>query len=358
MFKELLLDNSKIEDSINDYFNINYDEVSITDKIDDHDNYKKIRYNINFDDKSLFLDVFINSKGKTTLTVNQGKMQDEKKKLAEFIVDECTITDKEHANKSCLFENVDFEKFIGVIKLTEKEDSCENITKEVDTEEKVIYKLKGKYNDTVTVTYFKTKSNLRVQGLSLLLYNLFTSCIYEIIDTKDLVNQLDNNLKQNSGTGTVEGQYKCYLPNSYDKHTEKLKKSLLKSVYNLNVNSQEYTCTELVFEVLRALEGHIKITLYNDFNITSSSKYGTLNMFSYDDEANEVSIKPKYEGLMGNKAEYYKKAYKHIVIYRHAYFHWDFPNDFGIDETKQIDNIDEAKVLIRDTLSVIDEYYI
>ena len=113
-----------------------------------------------------------------------------------------------------------------------------------------------------------------------------------------------------------------------------------------------------VFEELRALEGHVKITLYNDFNIKSSNKYGTLNMFSYDDEANEVSIKPKYEGLMKNKDEYYKKAYKHIVIYRHAYFHWDFPNDFGIDETKQIDDIVEAKALIRDTLALIDEYYI
>lgn len=358
MFKELLLDNSKIGDSINNYFNLNYDDVAITDDISDNDVYKKIRYNVRFDCKKLFLDVFINSSGKTTLGVNQGKMQEEKKKLAEFIVKECTISDKENANKSSLFKNIDFEKFIAIINLIKQEDSCKEVTTEVDTKEKLIYKLKGRYNDTVTVTYFKTNSNLRVQGLSLLLYNLLISYIYEIIDVKDIVSELNNNLKQNVGEATVEEQYKFYLPYSYDKHTEKLKKSLLKAVYNLNVNSQEYTCTELVFEVLRALEGHIKITLYNDFNITSSNKYGTLNMFIYDDESEEVLVKSKYKGLMKDKAEYYKKAYKHIVIYRHSYFHWDYPSGFGIDETKQIDDIDEAKSLIRDTLSIIDEYYI
>ena len=159
---------------------------------------------------------------------------------------------------------------------------------------------------------------------------------------------------------TVEEQFKLYLPNSHSKHSDKLKKSLLKAVYNLNVTSQEYTCTDLTFEVLRALEGHVKITLSNDYKVECPNKYGTLSMFHFD-ETTDTSTLSKSVKLLVNDAQkivYYEKAYKHIVIYRHKIFHWDYPDAFGVDETIQIDNIEDAKKIIIDILSLIDEYYV
>lgn len=361
MYTDLLLDNTKIEQVIKKYFEINYNNIKVLPDVKPNtNNFTETRYNVEFDDKKLFLSVFINSKGKTSLKVKEGKLQDEKAKLADFIIKECKLADENQKNKSMLFKNIDFSDFEETLELIREEELCTSLIKDKDDKKEVIYKLKCKYNDIVTVTYNKSTSNVRIQGLPLLLYNLCVSYINELVEVDDVVSNLEKNFNQNVSSSTVEEQFKLYLPNSHDKHTEKLKKSLLRAVYNLNINSQEYTCTDLVFEVLRALEGHIKITLNRDYEITSSKVYGNLDMFKYDYDNEIASIKSQAKRKIkskNDKVNYYEKAYKHIIIYRHKYFHWDFPDEFGNDGTVQIDDIDDAKNLIRDTLKIIDEYY-
>lgn len=361
MYTDLLLDNTKIEQVINKYFEKKYNNTKVLPDVKPNtNNFTETRYNVEFDDKKLFLSVFINSKGKTSLKVKEGKLQDEKAKLADFIIKECKLADGNQKNKSMLFKNIDFSDFEETLELIREEELCTSLIKDKDDKKEVIYKLKCKYNDIVTVTYNKSTSNVRIQGLPLLLYNLCVSYINELVEVDDVVSNLEKNFNQNVSTSTVEEQFKLYLPNSHDKHTEKLKKSLLRAVYNLNINSQEYTCTDLVFEVLRALEGHIKITLNRDYEITSSKVYGNLDMFKYDYDNEIASIKSQAKRKIkskNDKVNYYEKAYKHIIIYRHKYFHWDFPDEFGNDGTVQINDIDDAKNLIRDTLKIIDEYY-
>ena len=360
MYKELLLDNTKMVQAIYNFFNMRYKEVKVLPE-DRPNNSKFIetRYNVEFDGEKLFLGVFINSKGKTTLKVKEGKHQDIKAKLADFIKIHCKVPNSMH-NKSMLFKLINFDEFVKVIELIKKDGLCQevNIIKD-DTNER-IYKLKGSYNDIVTVTYKKTTENVRIQGIPLLVYNLCVSYVNELVSIDKVIENLDENLNENISTLSIEEQYKLYLPNSYDKHTEKLKKSLLRAVYNLNVNSQEYTCTELVFEVLRALEGHIKITLSKDYGITSSSVFGKLSMFTYDYNNDSARVKDYAKTKIlqvKDRVSYYEKAYKHIVIYRHKYFNWDFPDVFGNDGTVQLDDVNVAKKLIKDTLAIIDEYY-
>lgn len=361
MYKELLLDNTKIEQAINDFFYIKYGGAKVEPQNKPNNNgFIEIRYNVKFDGKSLFLTVFINSKGKTTLKVKEGKLQDIKMELAEYIKENCKMQSSKECNKSMVFPKINFSEFEEVLDLIKEEELCEKTTPIKDDCNEVVYKLKGKYNDVVTITYNKNTTNIRIQGLSLLLYNLCVSYMNELVDVEEIVQNLEDNFKQNVSPSIIEEQFKYYLPNSYDKHTDKLQKSLLKSVYNLNVNSQEYTCTELVFEVLRALEGHVKITLSRDYEVTSSNVFGNLDMFKYDYDNNIASIKSKTKSKIlriKDRVAYYEKAYKHIVLYRHKYFHWDFPDDFGNDGTVQIDDIKDAKNLIKDTLKIIDEYY-
>lgn len=362
MYKELLLDNSKIEQAIKNFFKIDYNNIKvIPEDKPNKSGFIETRYNVEFDNQKLFLTVFINSKGKTTLKVKEGKLQEIKLYLAEYIKEHCKIDNNLAINnQSMLFKTIDFSDFEKTIKFINAEELCKEIRISKEDINEKIYKLKGSYNDIVTITFNKKTNNVRVQGIPLLLYNLCVSYMNELLSVDEVVNNLEENLGKSVSSLSIEEQYKSYLPNSYNKHSEKLRKSLLKAVYNLNVTSQEYTCTELVFEVLRALEGHIKLTLYRDYQVTSSKQYGNLDMFNYDYNRERASIKKDVRNKIlsiKDRVEYYKKAYKHIVVYRHKYFHWDFPNDFGNDETVQIDDVDVAKKLIKDTLKIIDEYY-
>ena len=44
-------------------------------------------------------------------------------------------------------------------------------------------------------------------------------------------------------------------------------------------------------------------------------------------------------------------------MFRHKIFHWDYPDDTQLDETEQIDDVNDAKTIIKDALKLIDEYY-
>jgi hypothetical protein len=221
-------------------------------------------------------------------------------------------------------------------------------------------KFEGKWSDKVTLTYTKSTKSVRIQGRPLLLFNVIDSYFNELIDVEKIVAVLEDNFGENVEKEIVEDQFKMYLPNSHNKHTDKLKKSLLKAVYNLNITSQEYTCTELTFEVLRAVEGHIKLTLLNDYGVNSPNKYGTLTMFSFDENTDTATLKEPVRSKVSDnkKIDYYEKVYKHIVVYRHKIFHWDYPDVLGVDETIQIENVEDAKNIIKDSLALIDEYYL
>jgi hypothetical protein len=83
-------------------------------------------------------------------------------------------------------------------------------------------------------------------------------------------------------------------------------------------------------------------------------------MFSFDEATDTATLKDPVRTKVGdtNKISYYEKAYKHIVIYRHKIFHWDYPDTLGVDETIQIEKIDDAQRIIIDMLALIDEYYV
>lgn len=359
MFKDLKLNRDNIEQVIIIYAENNYKSYSLN-KIEK--NPMLTRYELKLDDKNLFIDFYFNSKGGTTIQVNNGKEQEEKEKIANYISTHkiCLMAKKEENNRSMLFKNIDIDKYISVIELIKNDTkNCKSVISDEDDETKHIVKFEGRWSDKVTITYTKSTNNVRIQGRPLMLFNEITSYFNELVDLDNVVDMLEDNFKQNISKNTIEEQYKAYLPYSYNKHSNKLKKSLLRSVYNLNVNSQEYTCTELCFEVLRALEGHIKLTLFNDYNIESPNKYGTLQMFKFKEETDSAILKEPTRSKISDmeKIEYYEKSYKHIVIYRHKIFHWDYPDISGIDETIQLENVDDAKIIIKDTLSVIDEYY-
>ncbi|WP_160680890.1 type II toxin-antitoxin system RnlA family toxin [Clostridium sp. C8-1-8] len=362
MFKEVLLNVDNIEIVIDDYFREKYSnyEVSLNQKKTKENN--KI-YDVQFDGRSLFLSVFINKQGKVTLKVKEGKEQEEKELLATYIVNssKCKIQST-GKSKSLSFRNIDFNDFKNIISIIKEEDLCTSCMPFEDNEVKLSYKITGRYRDVLTVNYFKTTNNVTLQGLPLEVFNYTSSLFNELLDIDEVVNTMNEACKESILVESIEEKFTKIMPNSYDKHTEKLKKSLIKSVYNLEATCQDLTCTDLIFEPLRALEGHIIITLSRDYGVTKPYK-GNLSMFTYDEDNDIVNFRKNIDEKKvrekNNKVYYYKKVYSHIVRYRHRYFHWNWNESLASDQqTLHLNDIEVAKGIILDTLKLIDEYYI
>ena len=360
MFKNLILNRNEIEGVVQQYLDKNYNNATL--KVEQKSEYQ-YRFQINAQSKKLFLDIYYNNKGGTTIQVNNGKEQNEKKKIADFIIKHplCKMDESDKKNRSMMFKNITEEEFQTVLQIISEDENCATCEDTSEDEKRGISKLTGKWSDKITITYMKTTRNVRIQGRPLLIFNTAVSYFTELIDVDELVNNLEENLGQNIDKVTVEKQYKLFLPNSYDRHSDKLKKSLLKAVYNLNIKNANFTCTELAFEALRAIEGHIKITFGRDYMIGPPNRRGALSMFRFNEETGVCTLGESIRRLINNplKVTYYEKAYKHLAIYRHKIFHWDYPDPdgFNVDETIHIEEISRVHQIIKDTLGIIDEYY-
>ena len=361
MFKELLLNVDNIESVINDYFEEKYSthKVTLNDKKTKSNNNV---YDVSFDGRSLFMSVFINKQGKVTLKVKEGKEQEEKELLARYIVNspKCQIQG-DTKNKSISFKNIDFDDFNSVIDIIKEEEWCRSFIPSENNAIKLSYKAIGRYRDVLTINYFKTTNKVMLQGLPLEVFNYATSYFNELLEVDEVINTMNEACNETIGVTAIDDKFKSVMPNSYGKHTDKLEKSLIKSVYNLEATCQDLTCTELIFEPLRALEGHIIITLSKDCSVVKPF-INNLSMFTYNEENDIVNFRKNTDEEKvrekNNKVDYYKKAYKHIVKYRHRYFHWNWNAELGQDVTLHLDDVGVAKGIILDTLKLIDEYYI
>lgn len=361
MFKELLLNVDNIESAINDYFKEKYSNHKVTLN-ENKTKPNNIVYDISFDRRLLFMSVFINKQGKVTLKVKEGKEQEEKELLARYIVNspKCKIQ-SDTKNKSISFKNIDFDDFNRVIDIIKDEEWCSSFIPSEDNAVKLSYKAIGRYRDILTISYFKTTSKVMLQGLPLEVFNYATSYFNELLEVDEVINTMNEVCNETIELTTIDDKFKSIMPNSYGKHTDKLEKSLIRSVYNLEATCQDLTCTELIFEPLRALEGHILITLSKEYGVLKPF-INNLSMFTYDEENDIVNFRKNADEEKvrekNNKVDYYKKAYKHIVKYRHRYFHWDWNAELGQDATLHLDDVVVAKEIILDTLQLIDEYYI
>ena len=359
MFKNLNLNRDGIENAIKFFCECNYKKFSINKE--DKNNF--IRYNIEYENNNLFLDIFFVKNGTTTIHINNGKNQSEKEKIAKYIInsDFCKIPNNNINNRIIVIKNIKIEDFEAIMKLLPSEKYFSAIISRNDSENSILIKLEGSLNEKVTLTYYKTKNKLMIQGRPLPLHSSIVSLFNELVDENNIAEYLSKSYNVDISNESIQEQYKAFLPKSHDKHTDKMKKSLLKSVYNLNLPKQKYTCTELLFEPLRVLEGHLRYVLQKDYNIVPSNDFGNLDMFSYDKATDEVNMTNAAINKISDseKIEYFKEAYNFFREHRHKLFHWDITtiNDNLVDTTEQIDDIIQVKNTIKEILQIIDKYY-
>lgn len=368
MFKDLNINIDNLETVINEYFKQKYSNVNVALNPKKTTEKNKV-YDINYDENYLFISIFIKDNGKYTIKVKEGKNQDEKEKLAQYIVEKCSydINDvqEEAINEAYTYKDIDLETIDELVNMFKKDELIESIDEVKNDGIRTIYRVIGLNKDKLTMTYYKTKKVV-IQGKEKETFSYIRAIFDSIIGEEEVVKTLNENYKANTELSEIDRKYNEIMIYSKDKHSEEFKKSLLSTMYNLVVDCQKSTYTDFIFEPMRLLELHIIKTLYEDFDIrrpnnTRRRRYNNLYVFKRNEVTGEVSFRNEDDRIKvasKGKEEYYLRTYDHIYTIRHSlYFHAGYNFELGTEIINHIEDIQEARNLILDTLRLIDEYY-
>ncbi|MBP0726758.1 type II toxin-antitoxin system RnlA family toxin [Bacillus sp. RG28] len=350
------LKREKISDSIRKFYSLKEVPCEISDINELGGTRRRIHINEK-DGIRFFIDFHFLKNGTTSIDKSSGGISEVKNQISEFIIvdPECVLGDVTSGSKYFIAKNIEHEDFEGIMEILCESEYCKgknppqkNITFE-------LYKFTGHYNEPLTIHYYLTTKKILIQGRPLLLFTEAMSLIAELIELDEIPRFFNENYKIDILKSDVEQQFDYYFPYSHDKHPAKLKKVLHQAVYNLQIQGEMFVYSYLVFPALKALEGHLKYSLYN-YNITLDDN--RFNMFKYDESGRRYYLKTTYHSNVGDpsKIAYFEKGYNFYNKHRHSLVHWADPSS-PIDDTREIENIGEARTLIIDTFNIIDEYY-
>ncbi len=294
--------------------------------------------------------------GTTSIDKSSGGQSEVKDQIAEFILadPDCAVGDVNSGSKYYVAEGIDHSDFEGIMDILCDSQFYKDHSKSAKTVFE-LYQFTGHYGESLTIHYYLTKNKVLIQGRPLLLFTEAMSLIAELIELENIPHFFNENYKITISKKDVEQQFDLYFPYSHDKHPTKLKRVLHQAVYNLQIQGDMFAYTYLVFPALKSLEGHLKYTL-NHYSITLEDN--RFNMFKFDETRKRYYLKAGYHSNIGDptKIIYFENAYNFFNRNRHSLFHWADPN-LPIDDTRDLENLGEVKVLITDTFNIIDEYY-
>ncbi|MEN3776547.1 type II toxin-antitoxin system RnlA family toxin [Priestia megaterium] len=303
-----------------------------------------------------FIDFHYLGNGTTSIDHSSGGKSEIKEQIGAFILadPDCAVGDVNSGSKCYIAKDIEHEDFEGVMELLCESEFYKSHTKQNNTVFEQ-YKFHGFYNEPLVIHYYLTKKKILIQGRPLLLFTEAMSLIAELIELDEIPHFFNENYEITILKSDVEQQFDHYFPYSHDKHPAKLKKVLHQAVYNLQIQGDMFVYSFLVFPALKALEGHLKYTLYSHSITLEEDRF---KMFKHDKFRQRYYLRPHYHANVGDPAKiaYFEKAYNFYNRHRHSLFHWSDPAS-PIDDTRVLENIGEAKVLITDTFSIVDEYY-
>lgn len=359
-FKGLNLCREKIKESIERYLSIYFDEVIVSD-MEDKGGPRK-RFNIKIPKGDFYIDFHFNTKGTTTIDDFGGapEFEEIKKGIASFVKENCMI------NCSCndswfVAKNIDKDDFELVLEMLVESDYHlgNKIDSEDQNESRVIYKLKGIYNEELTITYFNTRT-VMIQGKTLLLFNEALAAVSELLEVEDIPKCYNSVYKLEINKDAVREQVKVHMQNSHDKLPTKLNKCIHQAVYYLFIEGDMFEYSAIPLTAFRALEGHMKYAL-KEFGIYTNRQNTIGNCYKKNNNSGKYELKTEFVESINNnyKVRNLEEAYNQYHDLRHMLSHWDdFEEGIEIDSTTMIDNIGTAKTYIIDTLKIIDSYYV
>ncbi|MCR1964874.1 type II toxin-antitoxin system RnlA family toxin [Clostridium perfringens] len=361
-YKALNLNRDKIKETIEEYLDIYFDEFKVGNPENKGGTRRRIPIEVPIG--NFHIDFHFNSTGTTTIEDFGGASEYSaiKKEIAKFIKDNCSI------NCSCddswfVAKNIDKTDFDLVLEMLKESEY--NLTNKIESknenENGIIYKLKGKYNEELTITYYNSKT-VMIQGKQLLLFNEALAVVSELLEVEEIPKCYNKVYKLEISKDSVREKVRIYMQNSYDKLAPKLNKCIHQAVYYLLIEGDMFEYSAIPLTAFRALEGHIKYAL-KEFGIYTDRKKKISIGSYYKENKSTEKYELKCEVVErindSHKVSKLEEAYNQYHDLRHIYSHWDdLLEDSDVDSTLMIDNMGTARTNIINTLGIIDSYYI
>lgn len=199
------------------------------------------------------------------------------------------------------------------------------------------------------VSFFK-KGKIMVQGKLNMLFQIFTTYLFESKENANVIKVLKDAYKKNINFTNVEQTYNnlfSQLPGDYPPSMEIL---LKQSIINSQEAVKSYDYSQYAFPAFRALEGHLKYLL-RKVGIDIPSRH-PFNMFNKHSNGQFMLTKPgNYNEIQKANIE---KCYNTYNSQRSTLFH--FGDLIGhTDNCRIISTYSEAKEYILDVLTIINE---
>jgi len=246
------------------------------------------------------------------------------------------------------------------IEINEIETINEIISGEVDgliidkqeCKEKISYTI-TKEKEKVFIIFYNTGKTL-IQGKPLNLFNMFSTYITQLLSIEEIVPVLNEYYNVDIKNEQIDVQVLEFIPNIKEFHSSQFEASLYQSIYNLNLFGKMYDYTYLLHPVLRAMDGHLrfimkkyKVDMKDNFDMFECNIY---KVYKLKDNFKKNFGSPK-------KISYVTKLYNYYKKHRHSLFHWDTPIG-KVDNTRMVTSKAEVDRIIKESLNLINEYYI
>lgn len=322
------------------------------------------RLNFETDECESFLDFYFTGNGKTTIQPNSGGTKELNLEIANYLKNELCSLLKSNSTLSVKGVNkADFDSFIDIV--NENKEWIETIT-QTDTSSQLIdktFSIKGKYDDTVTLTYYSS-GTVFLQGRPLKAFSEMTTFVTEVLVTSDeVISVLNLTYKTTVSRNEVEDEYQKRLEHIDSDVNVKLEKVLKQAVYQIFIDDSDYIeYTGMLFPALRALEGVMKYFVNEQSlpkRIILKEKPKWLTMGDYCEVADDQTYILKNEYSTGVNEKLRKQfgvLYSKYHDLRNVYFHWGNV-DYGVDDTKLVGTKEQAISKIYDILDAIDAFY-
>lgn len=216
-----------------------------------------------------------------------------------------------------------------------------------------IIKFEGYNGDTVTCTFYKTRSKLMIQAKPLYTFSLIVSYLsqFDTIKIDDIINITNSMSGQNLSREVIRNDMKKILVKSYSYLDEALKKSISGSLILLKRKEYSEDYTGYITGEFKALEGYLKKILTQKYNYAFERNKPNFLMFAKNSQGKSaIDMDSRMSDDEKNALNSLYKIYKNK---RNVYLH----GKIDPSQTRVIENLSEAQSLSNEILTAIEDSY-
>lgn len=344
-YSKLLIDSSKIYETI-DLWCKNHLEGDYS--IKKKETPVRIFYIIINGAKEIKIDFLVAKGGLLTICYKVGKHQDISKEIAEEVYCKLGSNLNKASGSNGYSVKISYEDFEALVKLTLERDDIKQDSYSVQDEagkaNYVLYRLKSKLNDTVTLKYYPKTTTLQVQGKQLLAYNAVTTMLQDFVEDLDAV--IDYSIEYynlNIKRDELYIELSEILGKELGGYLTRAQRAIFASSIvqsRIKVDGLE-DYSYMIMPALKVYEGFMIKMLADDGLPLPLGKQ--VNWFFIKSEMAE-----QYSSIVGEvKKELYESMYEFLQKYRNPHMH----TTADALTTKMVGTYNEAKMYLEETIS-------